>query len=156
MLECVSPLTVTTWLVPDAVGGVQTTGVSSPYTTRDVAASLVRHVSVAENGVNETVWTSSIDGGGPLGFAGVVVVVLVVVVVVVVAVGAGGSAPLGKARNASSRAYGASTLAVAPALVGVSPPLELSASDSPSTPVSRSNPGDELRRVYSPTALTGR
>jgi hypothetical protein len=145
-------------LVPDAVGGVQTTGVSSPYTTRDVAASLVRHVSVAENGVNETVWTSSIDGGGPLGFAGVVVVVLVVVVVVVVvvAVGAGGAAPLGKARNASSRAYGASTLAAAPALVGVSPPLELSASDSPSTPVSRSNPGDELRPVYSPTALTGR
>lgn len=43
---------------------------------RDVAGTLVRHAMVAENGVKEIVCTFSISGGGPTGWAGVVVVVV--------------------------------------------------------------------------------
>ena len=113
---------------------------------RDVAASLVCHASVAENGVNETVWTSVIVGGGPVGVAGVVAVVVVVAVCAGAPVVTGGSVPLGKARKVSSRAYGASTPAAAEASLGMSPVL-FSASDSPSTPESRCRPGEDVRPV---------
>ena len=44
---------------------------------RDVAGTFVRHAMVAEKGVREIVCTFSISGGGPTGWAGVVVVVVV-------------------------------------------------------------------------------
>ena len=72
---------------------------------RDVAGTFVRHAIVAENGVREIVCTFSISGGGPTGWAGVVVVV-----VVVGSVGApaeGSKVTLGRARNLRSLAYGA-------------------------------------------------
>jgi hypothetical protein len=70
---------------------------------RDVAGTFVRQAMVAENGVSEMVCTFSISGGGPTGWAGVVVVV-------VVSVGepaAGSEVTLGRARNLRSLTYGA-------------------------------------------------
>jgi hypothetical protein len=72
---------------------------------RDVAGTFVRQAMVAEKGVREIVCTFSISGGGPAGWAGVVVVV-----VVVVSLGdpaAGTKVTLGRARNLRSLAYGA-------------------------------------------------
>ena len=69
---------------------------------RDVAGTFVRQAIVAENGVREIVCTFSISGGGPTGWAGVVVVV--------VSVGApaeGAKVTLGRARNLRSLTYGA-------------------------------------------------
>src|SRR5689334_8538477 len=108
---------------------------------RDVADSLVCHESVAENGVIATVRTSEIDGGGPLGVAGAVDVV----VVPGAAAGAaltGTLAPVGKARNVRSRAYGAPVWAV-PSPIGAS----VTARDAPSTPESRCRPIGASRPV---------
>jgi hypothetical protein len=83
---------------------------------RDVAGTFVRHAIVAENGVRETVCTFSISGGGPTGWAGVVVVV-----VVVGSVGApaeGSKVTFGRARNLRSLTYGAlKVTSAAPAAV---------------------------------------
>jgi hypothetical protein len=82
---------------------------------RDVAGTFVRHAIVAENGVREIVCTFSISGGGPTGWAGVVVVV------VVGSVGApteGSKVTFGRARNLRSLTYGAlNVTSAAPAAV---------------------------------------
>src|SRR6266545_3418225 len=104
---------------------------------RDVAASLVCHDRVAENGVRETVRTPSMVGGGPLGAAGVVLVL--------VGEAVGGSVPLGNAMKVRSRAYGALYVFAAVSAVGSSVLPLLSASDSASTPESGWRPGLEVR-----------
>jgi hypothetical protein len=100
------------------LGAVQMTGASRPYAIRDVAGTFVRQAMVAENGVSEMVRTFSISGGGPTGWAGVVVVVVVVVVVSVGEPAAGSEVTLGRARNLRSLTYGAlKVTSAAPATV---------------------------------------
>jgi hypothetical protein len=85
---------------------------------RDVAGTFVRQAIVAENGVREIVCTFSISGGGPTGWAGVVVVV-------VVSVGApavGSKVTFGRARNLRSLTYGAlKVTSAAPVAVELEP-----------------------------------
>jgi hypothetical protein len=90
--------------VAATLGAVQRTGASSPYAIRDVAGTLVRHAIVAENGVRESVCTSSISGGGPVGVAVVVVVAAVVSLGELLACGA--VTTPGRARNLRSLTYG--------------------------------------------------
>ena len=100
----------------------------------------MRHDSVAEYGVSATVCTSEIVGGGPLGTVGAVAVVDPVV-----SAGAsvdGTVAPLGKAMNVRSRAYGAAD-ETAPPPAGVS----LAAAGAASTPETLCRPTGASRPV---------
>jgi hypothetical protein len=133
------------------LGAVQTTGASSPYAIRDVAGTLVCHAMVAENGVRETVCTSWISGGGPVGALGTVVVA-------VVSLGgllAGGVVTTpGRARNLRSLAYGELKVASTALPVPGCEPYVVTA--CPVVPESRRRPGPDGPPVFRPTGVTGR
>jgi hypothetical protein len=133
------------------LGAVQRTGASSPYAIRDVAGTFVRHAMVAENGVRESVRTSWISGGGPVGAAGTVVVVVVSLGELL----AGGVVTTpGSARNLRSLAYG--ELKVASAALTAPGPEPYVVTGCPVVPESRRRPGPDRPRVSRPTGVTGR
>ena len=148
VLENLNPVSVAWCVVPVAVGGVQTTGASRPYTTRPFAGSFVCQTIVAENGDSETVCTSSIVGGGPEGAAGGGFVVE--------SVGGGDASPApGSARKVNGLPDGA----LKATALEESPPVDVSplrATDCASTPESGRSPGVGEPDVSRPTGTTGR